>query len=140
MRRALAILLLSVLAAAVAGCGGGALSREEFVEKANANCAERQKAERKIYAKESYEDPEEWMRPFDKELEKQKELEPPEEMRADWRRYQELSRESIAAFRRIARNPRGANGDVEVVARRSSTQSRVVARELGLDVCAKQIY
>jgi hypothetical protein len=139
-----------VVLVALAACGGGdGDAREQFVEQANANCAERQEAERELRRREEESgdfDPDGWKKLFDEELEKQRELEPPEELAADWRRYQQLSRQSIAMYRELddiyERRDRGLDETsvLQGKAGRASTQSRVVARKLGLDVCAKQIY
>ena len=148
MRRPFAVISLIVLVAAAA-CGGDD-AREEFVEEANANCAERQAAERELRkqpVEEALDDPDAWKRLFDEELRKQRELEPPEDMAADWRRYQELSRRSIEAYRELTRlggirsaAARRRESVLEGEANRAGAQSRVVARRLGLDICAKQIY
>ena len=135
MRAAVAVVLLTVLAA---GCGGGGLSREEFVDKANANCAERLEAERDVYARKAT--VEEYKRVYDAELEKQRKLEPPDEMADDWRRYQQLSRESLDALVELIRDedPKRRT-ELELAQSRKATQSRLIARDLGIELCAKQV-
>ena len=122
------------------GCGGP--SKEDFVEAANRSCEERQQGERAMAERNApFVDT---LVLFDRELARAREIEPPEELRAGWERYQQLSRRATDAYRRMSaiEDPKRFNerSVLEARARRAAAQSRVVARRLGLRTCARALY
>jgi hypothetical protein len=140
---------IAVALLVVAGCGGGGgLSREEFVEKANANCKQRQQADIALQDRteeEWAEDPDAGLRVIDRETRKQRELEPPDELAADWDRYLKLMDESNRISRRLRdAEPGDMDNDersvLEGKARKAGVQARNVAEEMGLDVCGNAFY
>lgn len=143
MRAAVAAALIAVLAAA--GCSGGGPSREEFVEKANANCKQRQQAELAIAdqsAEEFADDPDAVWRVYDRESAKQRKLEPPDELADDWQRYLRLFDESTKNYR-VARDleaPSDTRSAAEVKAGKAGVQARNIAEKMGLDVCGDAFY
>lgn len=131
----------------IAACGEGGPSREEFVDQANANCKERQKAVLALqdWTEEDFlADPDADWRALDREMREQRRLEPPDELAGDWRRYLRLMDESNRLFRRLQRRDDGWDASQRSVAegeaRKAGVQARQTAKRMGLDVCADAFY
>ena len=139
VRRTALLLVLALLV--IGGCGGD--EKRDFLDEANANCRERQRTE-VAAADRPTERPDAWLEIYDREAEKQRRLEAPEELRRDWERYLQRMDAMREAYRDVYRFDDGTEYNERSVAQgaatRAAVQARQIARRIGLDVCGKQIY
>ena len=134
----------------VSGCGGGG---KDFVAEANRICQERVDLAERSDAGERTTNAQ-WAEADEKELEALRELEPPQEQAADFRRMLELYEERTRKQREAAEleaaidQADSRKEHAELVERqspvftamnRARVQGNEIARALGLDVCGRSL-
>ena len=144
--RAMKLAALAILSAAtLAACGGGdRLSEDEFREQANGICAEYNEKIADLGNPTSPEDIPEYVErgiPIIEEgIAELRELNPPEEMEADFDRMLDETEKTIPAARQLSEA--AADQDAEAVqeaisqGQESDAETDRIATELGLDECA----
>jgi hypothetical protein len=145
--------LVALTALAAAGCGGeggGAggdrLSAAEFRQAADAICAEYDQKIQDLGEPESLEDLTEFIGraiPIIEEgFSKLEELQPPEELEADWNRAMEVNAENLQLTKDLQAAAEAGNEErvQEILAQASQNEEETdrLARELGLQRCGEE--
>lgn len=155
LRRRLKAALLALVAStalAAAGCGGGGgasgdrLSAAEFRQAADAICAEYDQKIQDLGEPESLEDLTEFIGraiPIIEEgFNKLDELQPPEELEADWNRATEVNAENLQLTKDLQAAAESGNDErvQEILAQASQNEEETdrLARELGLQRCGEE--
>jgi hypothetical protein len=143
--------LIALAALAAAGCGGGGgdggdrLSAAEFRETADAICAEYDQKIQELGEPESLEDLNRFIEraiPIIEEgFNKLDELQPPEELEADWNRAMDINSENLQLTRDLqAAAESGNEARVQEIlqqAGQNEEETDRLARELGLQRCGE---
>jgi hypothetical protein len=151
LRTRLITALLALIALALAaGCGGGGgsgdrLSAAEFREAADAICAEYDQKIQDLGEPESLEDLNAFIEraiPIIEEgFNKLDELQPPEELEADWDRAMEVNAENLELTKDLQAAAESGNEErvQEILAEASQNEEETdrLARELGLERCGE---
>lgn len=156
MRTRLTAGLLALLGSAAlvaAGCGGGSggaggdrLSAAEFRQAADAICAEYDQRIQDLGEPESLEDLTEFIGRaipvIEEGFNKLEELQPPEELEADWDRAMEVNAENLQLTKDLQAAAESGNDErvQEILAQASQNEEETdrLARELGLQRCGEE--
>ncbi|MEX2464265.1 MAG: hypothetical protein WD428_00155 [Gaiellaceae bacterium] len=154
MRTRLTAALLALVASAAlaaAGCGGGGgsgdrLTAAEFRQAADAICAEYDQKIQDLGEPESLEDLTAFIGraiPIIEEgFNKLEELQPPEELEADWNRAMEVNAENLQLTKDLQAAAESGNDErvQEILAQASQNEEETdrLARELGLQRCGEE--
>jgi hypothetical protein len=137
---------LGLLAVGCGGGGGGRLSEAEFREQANAICLEYDRRIEDLGEPGSLEEVPEFVNQaipiIEEGLAELRELEPPEELEADYDRMLDETERSVGVAERL--RDAAAEGDQQAVqdaleeGNAADSESDRIARDLGLDECADE--
>ena len=149
MTRLAAIALLAAAGALAGGCAGGndgRLSEAEFREQANAICVEYDQRIEDLGEPGSLEEVPEFVNEaipiIEEGLAELRELEPPEELEADYDRMLDETERSVGVAERL--RDAAAEGDQQAVqdaleeGTAADSESDRIARDLGLEECADE--